>query len=95
MVEYTLRIELLGNPSQDVYKDLHARMQRGGFSQTITGTSSNGQSVTKPLPHATYYGSVEATAAGVRDWAQAHAKEAWGKSIVFVAATSTWARGES
>ena len=58
MANYTLRIELLGNPSQDVYADLHARMQRGGFSQTITGTTSNGQSVTKPLPHATYYGSL-------------------------------------
>jgi hypothetical protein len=67
------------------------RMARGGFLQTITGTNPSGQTVTTAMPHATYYGSVDAIAAAVRDWAQAHAKEAWGKSIVFVAETSTWA----
>ena len=95
MSYFTLRIELVGSPSQEVYKDLHARMQVGGFYQTVTGTNASGQSVTASMPHATYYGSVNATAAAVRDWAQAHAKEAWGKSIIFVAETSTWARGEN
>lgn len=95
MAYYTIRIELIGSPPQNVYEDLHARMERGGFFLTVTGTNPEGESITAPLPHATYYGSVEADVSAVRDWARDHAKEAWGKSIVFVAATSTWARGQS
>jgi hypothetical protein len=83
MAAYTLRIELLGSPSQDVYKDLHARMERGGFLQTVTGTTSAGKTVTSALPHATYYGSVNATVGAVREWSQPHAKEAWGKKHRF------------
>ncbi len=91
MAYYTLRIELLGNPGSDVYENLHTRMTKGGFLQTIQGTNSQGQTVTCNLPHATYYGSSDATAAQVRDWAKQHATEVWGRSIVFVAQTSMWA----
>jgi hypothetical protein len=92
MAAYTLRIELLGSPSQQVYDELHARMKKGGFLQTITGTNPQGETKAYDLPHATYYGTSDATCAAVRDWPKSHATEAWGKSIVFVAQTSTWAR---
>ena len=93
MAAYTLRIELLGSPSQDVYKNLHARMAAEGFLQTVTGVNSNGTSVTCNLPHATYFGSSGATATQVRDWSQAQAKAVWGSNTVFVAETSSWAAG--
>lgn len=89
MADYTLRIELLGNPGFDVYENLHTRMRNGGFLQTIGGVNTQGTSTTFTLPHATYYGSSDATAVQVRDWAK-HATEVWGKSIVFVAVTSIW-----
>lgn len=93
MTNYTLRIELIGNPGYEIYNDLHARMKKGGFLQTINGVAAQGAQVTFALPHATYYGSLDATPVQVRDWASKHAAEAWGKSIVFVAATVTWAIG--
>lgn len=95
MSDFTLRVELLGTPSQEIYANLHARMKAGGFLQTVSGTNNAGQSLTTDLPHATYYGTVNSTAAAVRDWAQAQAKDAWGKSVVFVAQTDTWAWGKS
>lgn len=95
MANYTLRIQLVGKPSEDVYDDLHARMQKGGFRRTIEGVNTAGQAAGFDLPHGTYYGSSDADVARVRDWAKDHAKEAWGKSVVFVAQTDTWAWGKS
>lgn len=78
-----------------MYKELHTRMQQGGFFQTINGITSTGRPVTASLPHATYYGEANWTANEVRDWAQESTKETWSRSIIFVAETNTWARGES
>jgi hypothetical protein len=91
MPNFTLRIQLVGNPSQEVYESLHARMKQGGFLQTVTGTSQQGQPKTVSLPHATYYGQTTADCVAVRDWAASHAAEVWGKNITFVAQTETWA----
>jgi hypothetical protein len=91
MANYTLRIELVGDPTEPVYKDLHERMKAGGFLQTVRGVDSKGNSVVVKLPHATYFGSTTADAKEVREWAVAHAKEVWGKSVIFVAETSDWA----
>jgi hypothetical protein len=68
MAAFTLRIELLGSPSQQVYDDRHGRMKKGGFLQTITGTNPQGETKAYDLPHATYYGTSDATCAAVRDW---------------------------
>jgi hypothetical protein len=91
MANFTIRVELIGRPSEDVYTDLHGRMERGGFSRTIDGFNTKGASTSFALPHATYFGASEANVGAVRDWARDHAREAWGKSIVFVAQTETWA----
>ena len=90
MPKYTIRIQLVGKPSEEVYADLHQRMEKGGFYRTVKGVDDDGNTVTPNLPHGTYYGTSEATCLKVREWATAHAKEAWGKSIIFVAETSTW-----
>ena len=95
MANFTIRIELLGDPGADVYEGLHARMEKGGFLQTISEIDAQGNMMTLTLPHATYFGSVGATAIAVRDWARDQAQQAWGRSVIFVADTSTWARGES
>lgn len=91
MPHFTLRIELLGNPSHDVYEDLHARMHRSGFRKTVTGKNPKGELATVSMPHATYYGFANTSTTVVLDWAQAHAREVWGKNVVFVAETSSWA----
>lgn len=93
MDQFTLRVELLGALSEEAYKNLHARMQAGGFLQAVTGIDAAGQAASSSLPHATYYGSMEGTAAAVRDWAQGQARAAWGSHVVFAAETSSWARG--
>ena len=95
MANYTLRIQFVGNPSESIYDDLHARMQKGGFLRTIEGVDSARKESVSALPHGTYYGSSDADVSQVRDWAKDHAKEAWGKSIVFVAQTDTWAWGKT
>ena len=91
MPSYTLRIQLMGDPDEAVYEDLHARMERGGFLRIVSGVNSEGKQRDFPLPHGTYYGESSAEVGKVRDWARDHAKAAWGKSIVFVAQTETWA----
>ncbi len=90
MANYTIRLQLVEKPGEEVYEDLHTRMETGGFLRTISGVNPQGAKVTPNLPHGTYYGSSDATSQEVRDWAKNHAKEAWGKSLVFVAQTSTW-----
>ena len=91
MAAYTLRIQLVGNPSQNVYDDLHGRMETGGFLRQVTGVNVDGQQQACALPHGTYYGSSDADATVVGDWASAHAREVWGESTVFVALRETWA----
>jgi hypothetical protein len=92
---YTLRVQLVGNPDESVYNDLHTRMQKGGFLRSVDGTNADGDQASFMLPHGTYYGSSEANVSRVRDWANEHANAAWGKNIVFVAQTDTWAWGKS
>lgn len=43
MPNYTLRIQLLGNHTEPVYEDLHARMKAGGLGRTITGFDDSGR----------------------------------------------------
>jgi hypothetical protein len=95
MPSYTLRIQLIGDPDETVYEDLHGRMERDGFLRTVSGVDLKGNQAKFELPHATYFGTSDANVAGVRDWARDHAKAAWGKSIVFEAQTETWALGKS
>lgn len=91
MPNFTLRIQLVGNPDETVYEDMHARMARGGFLRTVSGVNPAGKQTDFQLPHGTYYGASDVDATKVRDWARDHAKAAWGKNVVFVAQTGTWA----
>jgi hypothetical protein len=92
---YTIRIQLHGTPGEPVYEDLHARMQAGGFFRNVRGVTPEGKQADFPLPHGTYFGASEANIERVRDWARDHAKAAWGKNVVFVSQTETWAWGGS
>jgi hypothetical protein len=89
MPAYTVRVQLTGEPDQNIYDDLHSRMEKGGFLRTVTGKK------TRDLPHGTYYGSSIKTVTEVRDWTKQQAKAAWGKSTIFVAQTETWSWGKS
>ena len=91
MPDYAIRIELLGNPGPEVYKNLHMRMRVVGFLQTVSGVDAQGRLVTLNLPHATYYGSNSGALLEVRRWAKVQAAAVWTKeSIVFVVLAENW-----
>jgi hypothetical protein len=90
---YTIRVQLVANPSEPVYEDLHARMEKGGFLRNVRGVTPGSQQADFALPHATYFGASDANVERVRDWAGDHAKAAWGANIVFVSQSETWAWG--
>lgn len=57
MSNYTIRVELRGDPSGEEYETLHALIARKGFMQIINGVDANGNNRRFNLPHAVYYGS--------------------------------------
>jgi hypothetical protein len=86
MADYTVRVELVGSPSAEVYQNLHSRMAGLGFLTTI---QSNG--TTYKLPHATYYGTsfLEPVALASRVAEEVKTK-VWTKPLVFVSKTESW-----
>jgi hypothetical protein len=90
MANFTVRIQLKGDPDQDVYGDLHDRMEKEGFLRTVSGVDESGKQSVCNLPHGTYYGQSNVSCATVRDWAAKQATDAWGKNVTFVAQTETW-----
>lgn len=93
MPNYTVRVELKGNPTFQQYEALHSLMAGFGLYQTVTGISTtSGASDVYSLPHATYYGQHSATAAGLRTLLAATIQARIQRGIiVFVAETVDWA----
>ena len=58
MPDYTVRVELEGSPTREEYADLHERMKKLGFQQTVKGTSEE-KNVVVQLPTGLYYGTSE------------------------------------
>jgi hypothetical protein len=88
MANYTIRVQLDGNPSYEQYERLHSLMAHLGFGRTVTGSK------TIELPHATYYGSTASRIEQVRDVVRDQVKATIQNNIkVFVAQTETWAMG--
>jgi hypothetical protein len=94
MADFTVRVELLGDPSYTQYEKLHALMSGLGFGRTIDGVTSANERKTFNLPHATYYGTSASTCASLRDILRSKIRtEIQAGVIIFVAETSTWALG--
>jgi hypothetical protein len=86
MADYIIRIELRGDPSSDIYNQLHTLMKQKSFGQTITGQRINA------LPHATYYGSSqEAPSALCTSIHTTVTSQIWTKAIVLAVVVDTWA----
>jgi hypothetical protein len=93
MPNYTIRVELKGNPTYLEYQRLHAAMSKLGFNQTIGGTTTTGQTATWNLPHALYYGFSNGNVGDVRDISVQVARNIQSGVVVFVAQTENWAIG--
>lgn len=85
MAAYTIRVELKGDPSYAEYEKLHAVMAQLGFFQSVW---NGGKSYA--LPHATYYGDVQASGQDVLNAVQANVKKVQSNILIFVAKTETW-----
>ena len=87
MANFTVRVEL-HNAQWSDYDQLHAVMERKGFSRQIT--SDDGK--TYQMPWAEYNGSANLTSAQIRDIAKAAADTTGKQNSVFVteAATRAW-----
>ena len=85
MANFTIRVQLMGDPSSDEYDQLHNEMSSLGFRRTVKGASR-----VVNLPHGLYYGSSDRSASVVRDTVAAAAKRVQPKVKVFVAETETW-----
>lgn len=81
MAKYTTRIELYGSPSRTDYDNLHAAMEREGFTRTI---SWEGETVTYQMPHAEYNRTSDLAAAQIKDSAVIAAKTVWSDFGVLV-----------
>lgn len=94
MAWYTVRVELRGNPSYEEYDKLHSLMALNGWSKSLTGVTAQGQSLTRDLPHATYYGESLQHVGSVRDSLQTLVHtNVQPNFIIFVAETTNWAIG--
>jgi hypothetical protein len=94
MADFTIRIELRGDPSYAQYEKLHGLMSGLGFARTVSGVTSSGTPSIFNLPHATYYGPSSSSCSAVRDLVRSrvHAEIQPGV-IIFVAETNTWGIG--
>jgi hypothetical protein len=89
MPDYTVRVELRGNPPFERYEKLHALMKSKGFLQTIANSGG-----TWELPHATYFGWSTDSCGAVRDSVRSDVKaKIQADILVFVAQTEDWALG--
>jgi hypothetical protein len=92
MANFTIRVELRGNPSAEEYEKLHALMAQLGYGRTVAGIDNEGTPVTVALPHATYFGSSSSSVGDVRNSMGNRIKQSIQNNIVlFVAQTETWA----
>lgn len=88
MASFITRVELYGNASWQHYENLHAQMERRGFTRTI---ESNDGTV-YDLPNATYYRIATASRGEVLGDAKAAANAVWSDNGVIVSESNgcTW-----
>jgi hypothetical protein len=91
MAKFTIRVQLMGDPTSEEYNQLHDQMSSLGFERTVKGTTRDGAATVVSLPHGLYYGSSVDSAGTVRDRVSRAAKTIQPKIKVFVAETETWA----
>jgi hypothetical protein len=89
MPNYTVRVELEGSPTREEYADLHERMKKLGFQQTVMGVSE-GKNVIVQLPTGLYYGTSEDQTNTVSSNVYKAATAVRKVVGVFVAKTETW-----
>ncbi len=90
MSAYTVRLELVGNPSEDTYQRLHKAMAIQGYARTVPGIDSAGKTVTVNLPTGLYYGSSAESPKVVASVVHKVATAFHSVKAVFVAQTTTW-----
>jgi hypothetical protein len=90
MAQLFARVELRGDPGEDVYQRLHAYMESMHWYRNITGT----REVT--LPHATYQATTNTDAPGIAKMADTIKSgiesQIWTKAIVLMIQSTTWAQ---
>jgi hypothetical protein len=79
MARFTTRVQLNGEPADEVYEALHRAMKAKGFSRFIAGDGR-----VNHMPHAEYNRVAETTIEAVRDDARAAADSVWSNSQVLV-----------
>ena len=95
MSEYTIRVELKGDPTYQDYEKLHAQMASLGFLRFVTGVNANNEQAKFDLPTALYYGQSDKAASIVRDNVTAKAQTVQSAIRVFVAQTIDWAYNDT
>jgi hypothetical protein len=91
MAEFTIRVELKGNPTYQDYEKLHAQMASVGFLRYVAGVNNKNEKAQFDLPTALYFGLSDQSASTVRDRVTAKAQTIQSSIIVFVAETINWA----
>jgi hypothetical protein len=89
MPNYTVRVELQGNPTREEYDSLHAAMQSLGLYQAVNGVR-NGTACVVTLPTGLYYGTSNSSANALANSVNNAAKSIRPVVAIFVAETSTW-----
>ncbi len=91
MANFTVRVELRGNPTYDQYERLHQLMATFGFYKTINGVNLSNTPTTFNLPTGTYYGAFTGTVSDVRIRLTEPIKAQIQPSIIiFIAETVNW-----
>lgn len=80
MAQFTVRVELFGNPDAEHYDNLHAKMQEEDFYRVLKGSDEEWYH----LPSATYDHSSTESKSAVRDTVWTIARSVWNKPGVLV-----------
>jgi len=91
MANFTIRVELAGEPSQEIYDELHTAMKNLGFVQTVDGDDTDGEPSNFDLPTGLYYGRSASSVTDTRDAVLDAARAIHQVRAIFVAQTETWA----
>lgn len=88
MATFITRVELYGSPTWQHYENLHAQMERRGFTRTIKSDDGT----VYDLPSAMYHRIASSTKASILEDAKTAANAVWSDNGVIVSETngSTW-----
>jgi len=91
MANFTIRVELAGEPSEEIYDKLHSAMKGLGFVRTVDGVDSNNEPNNFDLPTGLYFGNSANSAIDTREAVRKVAGAIHQVRAIFVAQTETWA----